>query len=144
MKIESYSPLHAAAKAKQLKKAQGSSSASMFSGFLDDASETHESHAAEAVRTPMPLGSLEGMLAMQEVPDDEFERKKATRQANATLDALEDLRIAMVMGEVSVGQLERIATRIEQQKMHVTDPKLKAILNEIEVRAAVELAKLGR
>ena len=144
MKIDPYSPIHAAARAKQVKKTAGSSSASIFVGFLDGAAEAEEASVAEHVHTPAPLGSLDGMLALQEVSDQEVERKKATRKATATLDALEELRVSILMGDVSAGQLERIAVRIEQQQMYVTDPKLKALLNEIEIRAAVELAKLGR
>lgn len=144
MKIDPYAPLHATAKAKQLKKSSGTSSAGIFSGFLDDVSAHEESAVVESLHSPMPLSSLEGMLALQEVSDEEFERKRATRQASATLDALEELRVSMLMGDVSASQLERIASRVEQQRMYVQDPKLKALLNEIEIRAAVELAKLGR
>lgn len=144
MKIDPYSPLHAAVRAKQAKKATGVAGDSLFAGFLDAADEATETFAAEQPKAAVPLSSLDMMLAIQEVPDEEFERKRAVRQGTATLDALEELRMSILMGNVTVGQLERIASRVSAQQMVVHDPKLKAILDEIEIRAAVELAKRGR
>jgi hypothetical protein len=144
MKIDPYSPLQAAARAKQAKKSSGVSGDGLFAGMLGGMDEAEETIAAEQPKAAAPLSSLDMMLALQEVPDDEFERKRAVRQANATLDSLEELRMSILMGNVSGVQLERISARISAQQSQTQDPKLKAILNEIEIRAAVELAKMGR
>jgi hypothetical protein len=90
------------------------------------------------------VSALDGILALQEVSDEDVGKKKAIRQGLSTLDALEDLRLAILLGEVTPTQLERIQKRMELQRGIAMDPKLQSLMNEIEVRAAVELAKLGR
>ncbi len=144
MKIDPYSPLQASARVKQVRKASSVSGDGMFAGLLGGLEDAVETTAAEQPKAAAPLSSLDMMLALQEVSDEEVERKRAVRQADATLDALEDLRMSMLMGNVTPAQLERISVRMQAQQMHIHDPNLKAILNEIEIRAAVELAKLGR
>jgi hypothetical protein len=49
----------------------------------------------------------------------------------------------MVDGWVSEGTLRRMAGLLERRPA-LTDPDLDAVLDEIELRAAVELAKLTR
>ena len=100
-----------------------------------------ETGAAQATRG---LSSLSGVLAVQEVSDREGGRKRAVQKASQTLDVLEELRNALLLGEVPAHLLQRIAARIEQQKAATTDGQLLEVMREIEVRAAVELAKLER
>ncbi len=138
MKITGNSPISNSSATKKKSKASG---ASGFAGLLGGAEES------SAVSTPASIAgpsALDGMLALQEVSDEDVGQKRAVRQGLSTLDALEDLRLAILLGEVSPTQLERIQKRMEQQRGVVMDPELQALMNEIEVRAAVELAKLGR
>jgi hypothetical protein len=57
---------------------------------------------------------------------------------------LEQLRIGIISGVIPRHELERIATTVERQRTRTSDPALEAILDEIELRAKVELAKLDR
>jgi hypothetical protein len=41
-----------------------------------------------------------------------------------------------------ISTIERLEKLVASERAHTTDPALNEILNEIEVRAAVELAKL--
>jgi hypothetical protein len=43
-----------------------------------------------------------------------------------------------------MAKLEQLATLVRAKREQIDDPKLLAILDEIELRAAVELAKLSR
>jgi hypothetical protein len=49
-----------------------------------------------------------------------------------------------MLGDVPLAQLENLAQRLAERQGSVDDPKLAQIINEIEIRAAVELAKRGR
>ncbi len=46
--------------------------------------------------------------------------------------------------EVTPAKLQRVYNQIQQQKFTITNPELKAVMHEIEIRAAVELAKFGK
>ena len=84
------------------------------------------------------------MLAIQEVADAGAGRGRGIRRGFDLLERLEQLRQALVMGTLSVTQIERLADLVAGQKELVNDAALAEVLNEIEIRAAVELAKLGR
>ena len=64
------------------------------------------------------------------------------RRAEHILDLLGDVRIALIDGDISQGTLDRLSKAVREQRENTDDPGLEGILNEIETRAAVELAKL--
>jgi hypothetical protein len=91
-----------------------------------------------------PVHALNALLSVQEVDSATEGRRRARRSAESLLDRLEDLRLAIMLGEVSVAQLERLSQQLAERREAGGDPKLAQIINEIEIRAAVELAKRGR
>ena len=91
-----------------------------------------------------PAGSLTGVLAAQEVEDPTHERRRAMQRGHSLLDQLENLRRALVMGTLSPERIERLASFVASRKEKIEDPVLAEVLNEIEIRAAVEAAKFGR
>jgi hypothetical protein len=50
----------------------------------------------------------------------------------------------LLTGRISIGELERLSEMVSRETEATSDPRLREILSEIELRAAVELAKLGR
>ena len=100
--------------------------------------------ASSGVAPSAPLVALDGVLAVQELPDPTFERRQATRRGHGLLDELHQLQIGMVEGWVSEGALRRLAGLADRLRPALADPDLDAVLDEIELRAAVELAKLTR
>ena len=60
------------------------------------------------------------------------------------LDELHELRIGLIDGWVSEAQLRRLADTLAVVRAPIEDPGLESVLEEVEVRAAVELAKRGR
>lgn len=91
-----------------------------------------------------PAQALNALLAVQEVDDATEGRRRARRRAESLLDRLEDLRLAIMLGEVPLDRLESLAGMLSERDAAVDDPQLAQIINEIEIRAAVELAKRGR
>jgi Class II flagellar assembly regulator len=92
----------------------------------------------------MPLAALAGVLAVQEVEDPTAGRRRATRHGHSLLDELRELQLGMVEGLVSEGALQRLAGLVDGLRPSVADARLDAVLDAIELRAAVELAKLRR
>ena len=60
------------------------------------------------------------------------------------LDVLEDLRSAMLDGRLSQGQLVGLQRLVAERRDPSNDAALEATIDEIELRTAVELAKLDR
>ncbi len=59
------------------------------------------------------------------------------------LDELEQIRLGLLLGQIPRARLEQLAQMVRARREQLDDPKLIAILDEIELRAAVELAKLS-
>ena len=100
--------------------------------------------APAPVATAAPVHAVGGILAAQEVGDPTDGRSRGLKRGHDLLDRLEELRHALVMGTLSLSRIEGLAAFVAARKGQTSDPALAEILNEIEIRAAVELAKLGR
>lgn len=64
-------------------------------------------------------------------------------RAEDLLDRLEDIRVGLLLGRFSQGRLEALVSRLEQSRGPGVDEHLASLLDEIELRAKVELAKLA-
>lgn len=113
--------------------------ASGGTGFAE-AFEGEES-SVSPVTGATSLGQLDALLALQEVPDDTSRRGQ--QRGEALLDGLDELRLAILAGRLRPTDLQRLTRLVAEQRAAVDDPRLAGILDEIELRAAVELAKLG-
>ncbi len=82
------------------------------------------------------------MLSLQEVSDEEVVPRQAVKRGRLTLDALDDLRNSLLMGTLSPHLLGQMDKLVRDQREATTDPRLNEILDDIELRAAVDLAKL--
>ena len=101
-----------------------------------------EAAAAASVESAAPLTSVSALIGLQEVDDATEKRSRAKKRATGLLDQLDEIRNCFLMGEMPPHQLYALRDRIAREKIDVDDPKLKELLEEIELRAEVELAKL--
>ena len=97
-----------------------------------------------AMGGPAPAGGIDALLALQEVPDRGEEGRRAQRRGHDLLDSLDRLRLALLGGHLDSAQLDHLAHLLRARRDKAIDPCLAAVLAEIEVRAAVEFAKLER
>jgi len=114
------------------------SGGSSFSRLLDETAEA--GHASG----PSGVQSVDSVLSVQEVGDREGGRRRARERADLLLDRLEDIRHGLLMGAVPRDRLQELATAMRRQREAIDDPQLIEILDEIELRARVELAKFER
>ncbi len=103
-----------------------------------------EAPPVSAVSGGVALAPVDALLALQEVSEDPGGRNRGRRHGEALLDHLDDLRLGLLSGRMSLDALERLSAIVAPKRDQVDDPRLTQILEEIEIRAAVELAKLGR
>jgi len=101
-------------------------------------------HAANGASGPRPLASIDSLLAIQETPDPLARKRKAIRRGTDMLDILDDMKIGLLAGTISESELARLMRTVEDRRDEIPDPDLEGILDEIELRARVELAKHGR
>jgi len=90
----------------------------------------------------MRLTSLDALMALQEVGGPLERRRRAVGRASKILEALEDLKLDLLDGRLSPDALETLTRSVREQRAMTDDPRLEGVLDEIETRAAVELAKL--
>ncbi len=106
--------------------------------------EADEPQALHAPIGSAPLAALGSLLAVQESPDPASERKRAVLQGDTLLDELKELQVGLVQGWVSEDTLRSLTHMLDQPRLMIDDPDLKQVLDDIELRAAVELAKVER
>ncbi|MFP6749702.1 MAG: flagellar assembly protein FliX, partial [Alphaproteobacteria bacterium] len=82
------------------------------------------------------------LLALQGVPDAAERRRQAMRRGTDILDELQELRLGLLTGCVPRHRLRRLMTLLRERPGGYSDPRLDSIISDVEVRAAVELAKL--
>lgn len=137
MKINGPNELAKLAEAKRKKRKDGVSDtdAAAFAALLGGTGE------ADATDAPSQVDLPQGLLGLQEVDSHELEQKKAKKRGSQLLDSLDDIRHSLLTGMLSREQILQLRRTLDAEKLQISDPKLKSILQEIEVRAAVELAK---
>lgn len=113
-------------------------------GFAKALAVGVETPPVSAVSGGAALAPVDALLALQEVSDDPGGRSRGRRHGEALLDRLDDLHLGLLAGRMSLDAMQRLSAMVAAERGQVDDPRLTQILDEIETRAAVELAKLGR
>lgn len=117
------------------RRAGGKSSA--FAEHLGS-SETTE---APGVRGTRSAGGVDSLLSVQEMGDALEQESQARQRAENILESLDDLRHGLLCGTLSQHQVEKLARLVRARRAEVRDPRLIEILDQVELRAEIELAK---
>lgn len=88
--------------------------------------------------------SVDTILALQDVGGPLERKRRAVGRASRMLDALDEMKVSLLSGELTGAEITRLQQAVRDQRDKTDDPKLEGVLDEIETRAAVELAKLER
>ena len=141
MKVTSVGSSAPASGARRTDKAKGQGD---FKQVLAGAVEAPDEPAV--IDAPSGVAMVDSLLAIQSVGDatDRESRRRLIRRGEELLDRLEDLRHGLLMGSVPVDKLVAMAQTVRARRENCADPQLAALLDEIELRAEVELAKLSR
>ena len=135
MKISGTAPVQAAS---IRRRDQASRSTGTFAGELAGNSALRDTAA------PGEVASASALLSVQEMGDSLAERRQAVRRGQDLLDRLDELRHGLLIGAYPHEKLDQLLAVVRRQRARVADPRLREILGDIETRAAVELAKLGK
>ena len=118
-----------------------SAGAGKAGGFAPEAGSEGRVAARAPLSGAASINSVDALMALQGAGDFQQARKQATDRAFSMLDVLDDLKIALLEGRLPRDTLVRLMETLKSQRDQTGDPRLEAALDEVEIRAAVELAK---
>ncbi|MBN8552500.1 MAG: flagellar assembly protein FliX [Caulobacterales bacterium] len=110
-------------------------------GGFSVATGTGQARATGPAMATTGVASVAALLALQEDDGPETRRRKALKRGGGLLDCLEAVKLALLEGgdgSVALSALSRLAA---EERQGDPDPALQDVLDHIETRAAVELAK---
>ena len=111
--------------------------------FAGELSGTESAQETANISGAGPLASVGALIGLQEVPDATTSRSKGLARADEMLDMLEEVRKGLLLGAIPEKNLRMLADMARHHKEDAQDKVLNEILADIELRAEVELAKLG-
>ncbi|BCW88155.1 Flagellar assembly protein FliX [Alphaproteobacteria bacterium SO-S41] len=100
------------------------------------------SRAAAASSASIQVAALDSLLALQETTDPTTGKRRAVRRATDMLDVLDDIKIGLLSGAIPRQALHRLTTLVAERRNDFNEPGLQDVIDEIDLRAQVELAKL--
>lgn len=97
-----------------------------------------------ATTTAQSIAMVDSLLAVQEAedPTERKARRRMHQRSSTLLDELDKIRMGMLNGSLTVGHMIDIADVVASHREKIADPALTAVMDEIDLRAQVELAKL--
>ena len=116
------------------------------SGFADALRDVSGPEATGPAQTTSGVGAVSAILAMQQTADatDHRSRGLMMEYGNDLLYQLDKISMAILGGAISKDRLQDIARRLRERKITSDDPKLNDLIDEVELRVEVEIAKLTR
>tara|TARA_Y100000590_G_scaffold446638_1_gene580627 strand:- start:74 stop:496 length:423 start_codon:yes stop_codon:yes gene_type:complete len=112
--------------------------------FANSIKSNNEESFNNQVNAPSSLTPVDALIAIQEVGDSNSGKSRAILRGKHMLGLLEEVRIGLLSGNISKSKLDSLLTSVKTQRDNISEPRLTSILDEIELRASVELAKLGK
>ena len=136
MRISNYSGIQAARKQPG---AARKGDAAGFSLRMNAGSATQNGAAIDGAVNLTPLGSL---LAVQDDGHDHGKPRSEYHRGMLTLDLLDELRLELLEGRPNRALLQEIEEMAQYRSETEVDAGIRDVMDEIELRAAVEIAKL--
>jgi hypothetical protein len=92
---------------------------------------------------PRSVGGIDALIALQGVEDPLERRKRAVKRGRVALDALDELKMALLGGTLTTAMLAKLQAAAAHLKLGSGQADLDAVLAEIELRVEVEIAKMA-
>ncbi len=139
MKIEGPNKAGKAGSASKTSKS-GPTGSTAFSGLLS----TDETEAPAHTVAAGAIAGIDALLMAQEAedPTERESRKRMKKRASDLLEELDKIKIGMLAGTLSVGNMIDIADVVASHRERLKDPMLSSLLDEIDLRAQIEIAKM--
>lgn len=110
------------------------------SGF--SVAEQEEPRPNQPVASLRTVGGIDALIALQGQDEQAERRRRAVGRGRSALDALDDLKVEVLAGSIGPTTLLRLKSVTADLRDASGDAKLDAVMAEIDLRVAVEIAKL--
>ncbi len=97
---------------------------------------------SDPVASTNRISSVDAFVAIQEITGDNTDERGAKNRASLILDKLEDIRMGLLLGQIPKSNLEELSKILRVARENSVDSNLLEIIDDIELRAKIELAKL--
>jgi hypothetical protein len=105
--------------------------------------ENEASRAPGATAALRTVGSIDALMALQGLEEPVERRRRAVKHGRKALDALDELKLGLLAGNLDQATLLRLKSAASDLKAGSGDDSLDVVLAEIDLRVEVELAKAG-
>lgn len=96
------------------------------------------------VLAPATIATIDALIALQEAEDPRRRLQRAISQGRDVLQLLDALKLGFLSGRVPSGILDQLEHKVADYDGAVGAPELNDVLEQIDLRARVELAKLKK
>lgn len=141
MKVTEYGAIRSPEDLRRLRRAKSAGGAS-FADMLSAAGETGGAEETAGASDVSATAAVGNMLALQEISEEDVQRRKLVQRGSNMLDTLDNLRRQILTGSIPPHTLRELSRQLSVERQSVSDPGLLSLIDDIELRAAVELAKL--
>ena len=127
----------------------GKSSKSSKSGKTDGtfgAMVTSAAKETAGTAATQSIARVDALLAVQGVESStEGKAKRQMRErGDKILRQMDHLRLGLLTGNLTLGQVVDIADVVASNREKINDPEMSAVLDEIDLRAQIEIAKMRK
>jgi hypothetical protein len=131
---------------KTKKASKSSASKGVFSSNLSAMMGTEQASDAAAIDNTNAINDISSILATQDVSDNlnSESRKRNIKRGENLLDNLDEIRMGLLTGSIPKERLINIAQQLRNKRDKGCDAALSNILDDIELRVEVEIAKLSK
>jgi hypothetical protein len=143
MRIFGAGPSQSSSSSKKTDKSKGRDGD--FAKHMKGAEASDASAEHRPVDAMAAVSGIESLLAAQSVDPDAGggrARQRLVRRGEDLLNLLDEVRQGLLLGHLPKDRLASLARLVRERREAGGDPSIAAILDEIELRAEVELAKL--
>lgn len=112
--------------------------------FLDALGDMGEPSGVTGATATHSIANIDLLLSAQAVedPTERAARQRMKLRAGLLLNELEKVRHGMLSGGLTVGNMLDVADVVASHREKIADPQLTSILDEIDLRAQIEIAKM--
>jgi len=123
--------------------APSANSARRASSGTFSVNEHTESSATKGPSAVRSFGGIDALIALQGVDDPLERRRQGVKRGRLALDALDELKIGLLGGSLTPATLNKLRSAAAFLKDGSGEVGLDGVLDEIELRVEVEIAKLS-
>lgn len=107
---------------------------------------TGAAQESAGVAATQSIAKVDALLAVQgaESATEGKTRRKMYDRGDKVIRQLDHLRLGLLTGKLNLGQVIDLADVIASHREKVNDPEMTAVLDEIDMRAQIEIAKMRK